>query len=172
MANLDETAVFLVHAVKQFCFGFETMNEVSDSVEAGSPLQAFYMNAIYHYVATFYLIDGEGKPMGGAFYPALKQHGLERLLDPVRQVLGTPLGETTFGEVVRVFRNKVLVHTQYGDADLRRIYAAADMEDPAVQARFRDGLFRVYIETKLLRVRVAEATGRPLADFGIREKGR
>lgn len=169
MSSLEETAAFIVHAVKQFCFGLEMVNELADDYSDGSAGKAFFMCAIYQHLAVFYLIDRGSRPMGGAFYPALKAHDQEHLLDPIREVLETPLGDTTFGEVLRVFRNKVLVHPDYSGAELDRVYEDVDMSLPEVQERWQELLLQVYLETKLLGIRVAEATGRPLSDFGISE---
>ena len=130
MNTLTETLVFLVHAVKQFCFGFETLNETADDLEDGSAAKAFYMAAIYNYIAVFYLLDKGGDPIGGTFYKTLKLHGLEDVLDPIQSIVETPMGSTTFGELVRGFRNKIIVHTNYRDSDLDRLYAAVNMKDP------------------------------------------
>lgn len=169
MSELDETAVFILHAVKQFCHGFETMNRIADGYSDGSPAKGFYMNAIYNYLSIFYLLNRDNKPKGGSFYAALQRHGIEHLLNPIHELMETPIGGTRFGEIIRVFRNKVIVHPDYRDADLDRIYKEVDMEDPVIQALFRELLLRAYSETMLLGIRVAQATGHPLEYFGIKE---
>lgn len=168
-SSLEETAAFIVHAVKQFCFGFEMMNELADDYADGSAGKAFFMCAIYQHLAVFYLIDRGSRNMGGAFYPALEIHHLEHLLDPIREVIEAPLGDTTFGEVIRVFRNKALVHPGGGGIELDRVYDKVDMSLPEVQERWQELLMQAYMETKLLGIRVAKATGKPLSDFGISE---
>lgn len=167
MEDLRETAVFMVHAIKQFCFGFDTMNETADRHGDASPAKAFYLTAIYHYLAVFYLLDKGNRPLGGSFYEALRRHGLEHFLEPIREIMDTPLGRTTFGDTVRTFRNRMLVHTGYRDQDLDRIYRDVDMTDPRVQEGFRRLLIQAYHETRKLAFRVVEATGLPLEDFGI-----
>src|SRR6059036_2919248 len=92
---------------------------IADQYPDGTPPKAFYLSALYNYVAVFYLLDKpKNKPMGGAFYPSLERHGLQYLLDPIQTLLREPMGTTTFGEVVRVVRNKVVVHSTYRDSDL------------------------------------------------------
>ncbi len=168
--QVKETVVFLVHSVKQFCFGFERLDEVAKSCEPGSPAIAFYMSAIYQHIAVFYLLDKEQQnAMGGTFYKALQRIGHERLLEPIRQVLDTPIGCTTFGELVRVFRSKAIVHTSYRDADLDRLYKNANMEDPLIARKFQDTLLDVCHLTRLLAPDLIERAGFRLADFGIRE---
>jgi len=163
-----ETVVFLTHAVKQFCFGFETLNRTADDFADGSAAKAFYMTAIYNHVTVFYLLDKKSRePMGGAFYKALKPLGMADALDPIRAIIETNIGSTTFGEIVRVFRNKVIVHTNYRDDDLERIYAAADMEDPQVAEHFHSLLWDLYAETKLLPVELIQRLGLNPEEFGI-----
>jgi len=168
-SSLEETAVFVVHAIKQFCFGFEMMNELTDNFADGSAGKAFFMSAIYQHLAVFYLIDRGSKPMGGSFYPILNLHNLDHLLDPICDLLETPFGNTTFGEILRVFRNKVIVHPDYSDIDLDRIYQDIDMSLPDFQERWQELLVLIYAETKRLGIRIAMATSRPLSDYGITE---
>ena len=120
-SSLDETAFFVVHALKQVLYGFDQLDTLRPDVESGSPKIAFYLSSIYNYIALLFLLDGKAKPMGGSVYPALERHGLANLLAPVKAVLDEPLGNTIFGEAIRVFRNKAVVHSTHADADLERI---------------------------------------------------
>ncbi len=163
--NLEETALFIVHAIKQFCFGFELMDNLADNYADGSAGKAFFLNSIYQYLAIFYLIDRGSKPMGGAFYPALEKHNLQNLLDPARNVLKSKLGNTTFGEVIRMFRNTAIVHTGYSDSDTDRIYKKVDMSELKFQQEWQRLLLKIYKETRLLAIRLAKASGRKLSDF-------
>jgi hypothetical protein len=167
---VEETVVFLVHSIKQFCFGFERLDEVARSCEPGSPAIAFYMSAIYQHIAVFYLLDkSQQDAMGGTFYKALKQIGHEQLLESIQDVLNSPIGSTTFGEVVRIFRNKGIVHANFWDVDLDCLYKSANMEDPCVAGKFQDALFDVYLATRALAPELIKRAGFCLADFGIRE---
>lgn len=167
--DLDETAVFLVHPLKQFLYGFETLIEL-DAAD-GSPAKAFFMNSIYNYIATFFLLDADRKPPGGSIYPALQRHGLTHLIDPVRLVLNQSLGRTTFGEVIRVFRNEAFVHPDYRDSDLNRSYVDVDMLEPANQSRFQELLVNLYVAIKEMSIGIILATGRQPEDFGLHIDG-
>lgn len=168
MDDLQKTLVFLTHAVKQFLFGFEQLNLTADEMEDGSAAKAFYMASFYNYIAVFYLLDKKpSDKYGGTLYKVLKSHSLDHHLEPIAKVLQRPIGTTTFGEIVRVFRNKAIVHTTYTDSDLDRIYASADMENPAVAQSFHDALWDIYYETKLLPLNLIQATGMSPSDFGM-----
>jgi hypothetical protein len=170
MPDLKQTLVFLIHAIKQFLYGFEQLNEIADELEDGCAAKAFYMNSFYNYIAVFFLLDkrnNESDELGGTIYRVLKPHGLEAHLSPIAEVLRSPIGSTTFGEIVRVFRNKAIVHTSYVDTDLERIYSHADMTDSNVANAFHDALWQVYFETKLLPLNLIDAAGLSREDFGI-----
>lgn len=171
MNDLENTIVFLIHWIKQFCFGFDKMNEISNEYEDGSPAKAFYLNAIYHYIAIFYLLDkGPSDDMGGTFYKILKPYGFDDLLKPIQKIIQTSIGKTTFGEIIRVFRNKAIVHSNYRDADLDRIYAQVDMEDPNIAKQFRNLLIELYNQTISLAVSLINKIGLELEQFGIKIK--
>jgi len=166
--KLDETAVFLVNVLKQLLYAFDRLDAIADSAVDGSPVKAFYLNSIYNYVALLFLLDGDkGKPMAGSAYPALQKHGLGVLLESMRELLAEPLGATTFGEVIRIFRNSAYVHPTYSRDDVKRVYKAVDMGLPENQTRWQGLLHRLYDEVTDLAVTIARSTGRPLSDFGI-----
>ena len=163
-----QTTVFVVHAIKQFLFGFETLNNTSDDNEDGSAAKAFYLIAIYNYIAAFFLLDRpDGAPLGGAMSRAFESLKCVDLLDPIQKVVDTRIGGTTFGEIVRVFRNKVIVHTSYCDADLDRIYSLADMQHPAIQEAFNRCLWAIYSEMNSLGLNLVRRMGYDPAGFGI-----
>jgi len=161
-----EKAVFIVHALKRLSYGFDRLDTVAD-VEDGSPMKAFYLDGIYNYLAAFFLLDAKKYPPGGAFHQALRAFGLDGLLDPIRKILNSPLGDATFGEVVRAFRNEVLVHTSYGDFDLEPIYDKVDMLDPEVQATFRERLEELRTASNVLAKKIAAAAGFAPGDLGL-----
>ena len=172
MKSVAETVAFVVHAVKQFCFGFERLSGIADDYADGSPAKAFYLSALYNYAAVFYLLDRKDKPMGGALYTALERHGFQHLLRPIQVLLSQPMGTTTFGEVLRVVRNKVAVHPTYRDADLDDLYRHVDMQDSANQTRFQQLLVTLHAETRELAWQLVKEAGLSPEDFGIRERTR
>jgi hypothetical protein len=169
-SSLIETVTFIVHAIKQMCWGFERLNGVADDYRDGSAAKAFYLSALYNYIAVFYLLDKGGKPIGGAFYQALEPHGLQHVLAQANRVLDERIGTTTFGEVVRVIRNKAVVHPSYRDADLDRLYSQVDMLDPANQARLQSLLVQLDGATREIAWQLVQTTGLPPQHFGMRDK--
>lgn len=168
MPDRTETLTFLVHAVKQFCFGVETLNSNADRYEDGSAAKAFYTTSMYNYLSIFYLLDkGADDAMGGTFYKALKPLGYQDALRPIQETLDTPIGTTTFGEAVRVFRNKVITHTSYQGTDFDRLYQHADFQDPEIGEQFLSLVAMVYMQTRELPLALAQRAGLNPTDFGI-----
>jgi len=65
--------ILIIHQIKQFLYGFEVMNEISNKISVGSPRQAFYMNSVYNYLSIFFLLDKSDNRMGGSIYKELKR---------------------------------------------------------------------------------------------------
>jgi|GEM_PF-2539675 len=166
--SLEETVVHILQPIKQFCYGYEKLRQTSREVPDGSPQSSFYATSIYHFIAVFYLIDKGKNEMGGSLYKALRAHDLQHLLGRVRETMEAPLGETNFGEVVRIFRNKILAHPKYHSRSLDRIYEKVDMEDPDVLKRFYNLIHRTYILTKGLSVQLAMETDATPEDIGLK----
>lgn len=162
----DETAVWAVLALKQLSYGFARLDEIDDGDP--SPRMMFYFSSIYNQLAVLFLLDKqESDPIGGALYPALRRHGHEDLLNEIAEILDKPFGATTFGNVVRLFRNKIVTHTTYSQTDLDKISELVNMQDPENQVHWYFFLVEIRDAAARLMIAIARATGRPMSDFGI-----
>ena len=167
-SSIDRSKIILIiHLIKQYCYGFETMTQIAQDVEPGSPMLAFYFNSLYQYIAVMFLLDKKDKKMGGSIYLTLREMKLERNLKEINDVLNQPLGKTTFGEIVRQFRNNFIVHGSFHPNDLNRIYFDVDMEDPEIKATFDYLVENLYYQIKLLALRLCEQAGIPYEEVGI-----
>lgn len=163
----DETAVFLVHTLKQILYGFDRLDAIADHLVAGSAAMSFYLGSIYNYVALLFLLDKNGASMGGSVYRTLRPFELEHLLDSMQSTLETRIGSIAFGEAIRIFRNNAIVHSTHSDADLDRVYSSVDMSVLENQLRWQELMHQLRDDIRQLSVDVARSTGRPLSDFGI-----
>jgi len=78
-----------------------------------------------HLISTMFLIQDSKKnpkPMGGFCYRVLEPLGLTDLLKDIQQILETPLAKTTFGDFIRLSRNRLATH---GDLSLERMLEKA-----------------------------------------------
>jgi hypothetical protein len=165
--RLKETAVFMIHAIKRMLYAFQRVEDVTLVADQGSPAVAFYLDGIYSYVAAFFLLDNGKRGRQGSFQAALEPFGLTSLLDPAHKILEEPFGNKTFGEVIRSFRNKVLVHSGYQDADIERAYAQTNMLDAEVQADFQRRLELLRDACARLALDLARSAGINPADLGL-----
>ncbi|MBN2378376.1 hypothetical protein JXM67_01040 [candidate division WOR-3 bacterium] len=86
-------------------------NPVLEMAGFEDPIARFYHNfAGLHLLATLLLVDRRQRPMGGFFYNVLEPIRLGDLLEPIRNIIDSPVGETTFGDFIRHNRNKLTVH--------------------------------------------------------------
>src|SRR6266851_4515338 len=70
----------------------------------------YHMFANANLINTLFLVDKRTSPMGGYVFRALSQHGLKHLLDDIEVIVNAPIGRTTFGDIIRHNRNKLMVH--------------------------------------------------------------
>ena len=112
--------------------------------------------AFMHLVTSMFLVDKKKGPMGGACYQLLQPLGLAHLLDAIAAILNEPVGNTTFGDYVRISRNKLTVHgdlmfdslpecvkqVTYDEDAIEQFEAAGERLQQAVQV-LRNGLGEV-----------------------------
>jgi hypothetical protein len=102
---------------RMFEYGFsQTPDTVRDTVG-----RLYHQFAGLHLISTMFLIDRNDRVMGGFCYRALEPIGLAHLLEPIREILGSSVGDTTFGDFIRRSRNKLTVH---GDFSLESLPVA------------------------------------------------
>lgn len=71
-----------------------------------------------HLISTMFLLDKGNKPMGGFCYRILEPMRLAVLLEPIREIVESPIGNTTFGNFIRNSRNKLATHGDLSFASL------------------------------------------------------
>lgn len=162
-----ERVQLMMFSLKEFAFGFDMADRLSDEVEQGSAAMRFYMNSLYQDRCNYYL--------GGAhkLLNILKDVGSGDLLEPVEKLLAIPLGETTFGEVLRTFRNKFLTHQTFTFRPIQiNIYRKYDMLNSDNAMRFQMMANYLFALTKQLfldlNARFPEALYSTNGLFGIR----
>src|SRR4030067_1313570 len=92
LARIDAT-------VHELCYCCEMVQTATDMTWGGSAPTRFYLNGIYHYVCSLFLVDTskpthKGLPMGGTVIRALFPMGLAEILEPIRDILNQPLAHT------------------------------------------------------------------------------
>lgn len=147
-------------SLREFSYGFERADSVASEVAAGSSMLRFYMNALYQYCANYFLVGGAHKLKN-----VLTNLGSEDLLRSIETLLNTRLGKTNFGEILRSFRDKFLVHQSFTWAPVEdRIYKKYDICKPENAERFQGLVNDLYAETQKLYIAVAQRYPEALTD--------
>jgi len=147
----------IVFSLKEFCYGLDRLDEISEEVEQGCAQMRFYMNSLYEYTARYFLLNKqEDLPIGGNLYPALKELGLEDYLTPIINTLNKKIGSLDLYTILRTFRNKMITHGNFTFEPLeKKIYEIEDLRKPENYIRFQELLQRLYNQVKELYVNLS-----------------
>jgi len=146
----------IVFSLKEFCYGLDKLDEISEQVEQGSAQMRFYMNSLYEYSARYYLLDKKDcLSIGGNLYPALSKLDLEDYLNPIINTLNEKIGCLDFQTILRTFRNKMITHSEYSFEPIeRKIYEIEDLRKSDNYIRFQELLQRLFDQTKELYMKL------------------
>lgn len=133
-------------SLQEFSFGYEAADHFSTVAADGSAAMRFYMNSLYQYCCNYYLVGGANKLRN-----ILQDVGSGDLLESLEILLATPLGETTFREILRTFRDKFLTHQTFTIGPIKdKIYGKFDLRDPANGQIFSHLVKDLFFQTQRL----------------------
>lgn len=147
-------------ALHELCYCCERLQEAADITFGNSSPTRFYLNGVYYYVTSMFLVDKTrpshaGLPMGGTIIMALHPMGLANLLTSVDAILEKPFGiKNNFGDAVRKLRNTHLVHGDFSPETFEFLVADTNMRDPAQQERLAANIWDLFHELLLLDLRI------------------
>jgi len=144
----------IVISLKEFCYGLDTLDKISNNCAQSSAIMRFYMSSLYSYTANYFLLNnGTNIPIGGNLYPALKDLELEESLNEIVEILNEEIESMEFKEILRKFRNKVIVHTDYSfDALDEHIYNIVNLRSIENFQKYQELLQKLYDKIKELYV--------------------
>lgn len=152
--------VGIISALHELCYGFEMVDASSAIGWGGSGSTRFYLNSIYHYVSSLFLLDRsepshKGMPMGGTVIMALHPMGVSYVLDPVREVLDRSFGsKLTFGDTILRLRHSYLVHGTFSPTKIEYLVAQTEMRSLAQQLEFSNLAWDLFHQIMILRLRL------------------
>jgi hypothetical protein len=138
----------------------DRLQEAADITSGSSSPTRFYLNGIYYYLASLFLLDKseasrKGLSMGGTVIRALHPMGLSTLLVPIDAILNRPLGkENTVGEAIRKLRNSQLVHGDFSPKQLEALVVDTEMRDPIQKERLAANIWDLFHEVLFLDLRI------------------
>ena len=152
--------VFLEKALHEFCYCCEQLKIATELTYSGSTSSRFYLNSIYYYVSTLFLINirenkANGLSMGGTVITALEPLKLSNMLNPIKKILEKPLGnQWCFGEVIRRLRNKSLVHGDFSLNQLESMVVETKIRELAEHLKFQDYIWELFHQVIILDLRI------------------
>ena len=162
--SLEDVEILQLFAIEaalhELCYACETLESTAATTWGGSTPTRFYLNSIYHYVSSMFLVDTSSPkqkdlPMGGTVIRAIHPMGLASILDPIKCVLDQPFGQgMTFGDAIVRLRHSYLVHGTFSPRNVEYLVAQTQMREPSQQMRFASMVWDLFLETILLRLRI------------------
>ena len=154
------TSFQIVVHLGNYIYAMSQLREVSfTSGSSMSSLHPFYTESLYTMVANWFSI--KGKKQSYILKHALTILGLDSALQPIDRILDSPVGNTTFRDVAREFRNSQATH-QIFESTIQYQLAQKYSIDPGVLAelmqRFLDDMFENIVQLQgLVEVAFEEA---------------
>ncbi len=156
-----EKLSLIVMSLKEFSYGLDRLDEISENVQQGSAQMRFYLNTLYEHVARYFLLyKKETDLLGGNLYSALKELGLQRYLNPIIDTLSQKIGELDLQNILLTFRNKMITHSKFSFESIEsKIYEIEDLREPENYNRYQELIQKLFDQVKELYVDLAMILG-------------
>lgn len=159
-------------AVHELCYSCEMVQNSAEVTGGGSASTRFYLNGIYHYTSSMFLVDTskfthKDLPMGGTVIRALYPIGLTSILDPLKNILEEPFGEITFGQAILNLRHSDLVHGDFSPERVEHLINQTQMRNPIQQEQFGHLIWRLYHRLIILHLELFSLLNSSGKDAGI-----
>ncbi len=146
-------------AVHELCYCCEMVQQASEITWGGSAPVRFYLNSIYHYTSSMFLVDTskpthKDLPMGGTVIRALHPMGLADLIKPVKEVLDEPFGNITFGQTILDFRHSHLVHGDFSPERIEYLVRDTHARNPMQMEEFARLVWKLFHRLMILNLQL------------------
>jgi hypothetical protein len=152
----------LGRAIHEICFGFEKLEESANLTDGGSTPVRFYINSIYHYLSSMFLIDKSNDSHkklgnGGSVIFVLEPIGLRDLIRPINDIFNSDLAPgVKFGDLILKVRHSFLVHGKFYPSSTEYIVQQTNLRDPKQQERNTALLWDVFYQLLVFRLRILD----------------
>ena len=151
LSNDKRTELLLaIFQLREFAHGYNAHFLVAGFTHVGVPARMFYVDSLRQYCANFYFMNfSRGDDTN--LLKTLDKFELRHLAKPVDELLATNLGSSTFGELLRTYRDVFLVHKLFQIAPLeKRFYPKFDVRDDEKMLRYNKLEDDLFLETERL----------------------
>ena len=150
----------LMGTLLELNYCFERIEEVTLFTFVNSAPVRFYVNGIFHYITTLFLLDLKQNrhmklPYPGTVVKVLDPLGLSQLLDPIYKVLNRSFGrETSYGGTILKNRNKQFVHGSFSPENIQDLVEDTNIFDEHQKVRFMQNHWDLYNRLIVLRLQI------------------
>jgi len=150
----------IVGILMELNYCFERVEEASFFTFENSAPVRFYVNGIFHYLASMFLLDAKDNFKKGFHYPgtlikALQPMGLEELLKPIYQIFDRPFGgEMSYDQTVLSVRNKGFVHSSFSPENIKKTVKDTHIFDEKQKMLFIQNHWDLFDHLIILRLRL------------------
>jgi len=150
----------IVGTLLELNYSFERVEEASMFTFENSAPVRFYVNGIFHYLATLFLLDAKDNQKKGFSRPgilikALQPIRLGDLLNPIYQVFDRLFGaEMTYGQTILSIRNKGFVHGSFSPENIEKTVIDSHIFNELQRIRFVQNHWDLFDRLIILRLQL------------------
>lgn len=138
----DKAKEFMIGALtlsfKEYLYGYGRLVTVVNNPKSSRTKVLFYYTSMYKYLADYFAISD------ALVFKTLAKVGLSDLGKPIKDLIRKPLGKITYGEFLRRFRNKSLVHEGYASMSSHMVHVEGglcELIGPYYLAHYNNQMF-------------------------------
>jgi hypothetical protein len=159
-------------SVHELCYCCEMVQDASAKTSGGSTPTLFYLNGIYNYISSLFLIDTskpshKNLPMGGKVILVFHPLEIAEILDSIKEILDEPFGEITFGEAVLKNRHSDLVHGDFSPKRVEYLISLTNMRDPKQRELFTHFIWRFFHRLIVLNLKISSLIASSGKNIGV-----
>lgn len=128
----------LTLSFKEYLYGYKRLVTVVNNPKSSKTKVLFYYTSMYKYIADYFAIAD------ALVFKTLAEVGLSNLGKPIKLLISKPLGKITYGEFLRRFRNKSLVHKGYASMSSHMVHVEGgqyELLGPYLLAHYNNQMF-------------------------------
>lgn len=151
--------VAIVGTLMELNYCFERVEEASLFTFENSAPVRYYVNGIFHYLSTLFLLDIKENTKKGYRHPGtlikvFQPLGLDAILEPIFRIFDRPFGEEiSYGGTILAVRNKGFVHGTFSPENIKRIVKDSHIFSASQRILFIQNHWDLFDQLVILRLR-------------------
>ena len=150
----------IISSLQELSYCFERIEEAALLTWDRSAPVRFYVNGIFHYISSLFLLgwkdnEEQGLPYPGTVIKVLHPLGLSQLLSNVYEILNRKFGDQySYGDTIRLIRNRHFVHGKFSPNDIAKVVQDGEIYDELQSTKFANYHREISNQIVLLKLRL------------------